>query len=353
MSTGIKFDAQQAIMEHRLSYGKKGIICGLGSGITWGLQGIIFAIALTMFPFVSSAYSAMALVVAGIVAAGMHDLFAGGWVALYTVCTARRAEFIRTLKTKPGKMILLCTLFGGPFAMSCYTVSLNYVGVTYALAMQALFPAIGAVLSVVVLKEKLVPRTWAGIFCVVVGAALVSYTPPTGDAYPNFYLGIFLAFIAACGFAVDGIIATYAMDMIDPEISIAIRLMWSGIFILVLLVPVAGIIGGAGLVGWKMLAGFFSSAGALAGLLIIAAAFTGGLCWFCNYKAFNMAGAARGMALNVTYCLWSVGFAWLFQKMGLYSYSITSIAIVGAVVILVGTILVVANPKELLQLRNN
>ena len=53
----------------------------------------------------------------------------------------------------------------------------------------------------------------------------------------------------------------------------------------------------------------------------------------------------------MTYGVWSIAFGFLFQALGLIEYSITGLAIVGVVVIVIGTILVIANPKELIQLR--
>jgi polyferredoxin len=65
-----------------------------------------------------------------------------------------------------------------------------------------------------------------------------------------------------------------------------------------------------------------------------------------------MTGVGRAMAFNVTYALWSIPFGLLFAAFGLYEFTVTTQAVIGAAIITFGTILVVANPKELLKLRN-
>ncbi|ATW28115.1 DMT family transporter [Candidatus Formimonas warabiya] len=344
-------NAQQVLEAHELNFAKRGLVWGIISGATWGLDGVLLTIAGYMAPFWLDSYSLGVVIVACLASAAMHDLFAGGWLVLYNLFTGRFAEYARTLKTRPGKIVMLAALFGGPIGMGGYLIGLNLCGVTYALSISACYPALGAILGVFILKERISPRVWIGIIACMIGALIVSYSPPGNIAdYPNFYLGIFFSILPAIGWAAEGVISTYGMDMVDPDIAIGIREGFSGLILFFIVIPIAGFIAGAGMAGWNIFGGAFAAVQPM--LWVAAAGLSGGLSYLAWYKALNMTGVGRAMAFNVTYALWSIPFALLFTKLGVYSYSISTQAIIGAAIITIGTILVVANPKELLKLRN-
>ena len=45
----------------------------------------------------------------------------------------------------------------------------------------------------------------------MVGSIVLGYTPPESGANPHFYLGIGLALVAALGWGIEGVIATFGM----------------------------------------------------------------------------------------------------------------------------------------------
>lgn len=61
----------------------------------------------------------------------------------------------------------------------------------------------------------------------------------------------------------------------------------------------------------------------------------------------NMTGVSRAMALNITYSLWGILFSAIFTEV-----EITSSLLFGAAVITIGMVMVVGNPKEMINLRN-
>lgn len=323
----------QALKEKReLSHAKTGILWGILSGATWGLDGVILGMALAMAPFTGGT----SLYAAPLAGAAMHDGFAGFWLFLYNLFTGRWREYGRTLATKPGMIVVLASLFGGPVAMSGYMLGINMAGASYALAITACYPAVGAIAAVFLLKEKINARVWMGIILCMIGAITVGYTPPEGD-FPQFYLGLGLSLLATFGWGMEGVLSTFGMDMADPDIAIGIREATSFVVYLVGVLPVA-----AGLV-------VFWDAFKEQSLYYIAlAGFLGGLSYLAWYRALNMTGVGRAMAFNISYALWSVFFGWLLTGL-----EITPTLIGGSVVITLGTLLVVANPKELVQLRNS
>lgn len=323
--------AKEMLMRKELSHAKKGLLWGVLSGMTWGLDGVILGIATAMAPFTGGA----SLYAGPLAGAALHDGFAGLWLFIYNLLTGKWKEYIRTLATKPGLMVCLAALFGGPIAMSGYLLGINMAGAAYCLAITALYPAVGAIMGVLILKERITARVWLGILLCIVGAIIVSYTPPEGN-YPNFYLGIALSLLATFGWGMEGVISTFGMDMVDPDIAIGIREATSFVVYLVAVLPLA-----AGLV-------IFGKAFASVAIwYLILAGFFGGLSYLAWYRALNMTGVGRAMALNITYALWAIFFGWLLTDL-----KVTPMLLGGALVITLGTILVVANPKELLNLRS-
>lgn len=323
---------QELQMTKDLSHAKKGLLWGILSGATWGLDGVVLGMALAMAPFTAGA----TLYAGPLAGAAMHDGFAGFWLFLYNLFTGRWREYLRTLKTKPGMIVLLGALFGGPIGMSGYLIGINLAGASYALSITAMYPAVGAILAFFVLKEKIRLRVWLGIALCIVGAITVSYVPPEGD-FPHFYLGIALSLLACIGWGTEGVLSGFGMDMVDPAVAIGIREASSFVVYFVAILPaVAGMI-----IFWEA---FLANA-----LLYVAlAGFFGGLSYLAWYRAINMTGVARAMAFNISYALWGVFFGWLLTDL-----QITPNLLGGAAIIFVGTVLVTANPKELLKLRNN
>ena len=106
----------QLLFDKKLRYTKKGITIGAIAGMLWGLGGVVMAIAFGYEPFAS--YADVSLYIVPLVGACLGDLFAG----LVTLCInckkGKRKEYFRILKTKPGLIICLGAIFGGPIAMS-------------------------------------------------------------------------------------------------------------------------------------------------------------------------------------------------------------------------------------------
>lgn len=323
--------AQQMLMERELSHAKRGILWGLLSGATWGLDGVILGIATAMAPFTGGA----SLYAGPLAGAALHDGFAGFWLFLYNLFTGKWREYIRTLATKPGLIVCLAALFGGPIGMAGYLLGINMAGASYALPITAMYPAVGAVMAVIILKERISWRTWMGIVLCIIGAIIVGYTPPEGSS-PYFHVGILLSLLATFGWGMEGVLSTYGMDLVDPDIAIGIREATSFVVYFVAIMPLAA-----------ALPIFWKAFGASCLWLVALAGFLGGLSYLAWYRALNMTGVGRAMTFNISYALWAVLFGWLIAHT-----PITPPLIIGAILITCGTVLATTNPKELLNLRN-
>ncbi|KLU66561.1 MULTISPECIES: DMT family transporter [Desulfosporosinus] len=325
--------AQSLLQKRDLAFAKKGVGSGLLSGAAWGLDGVLMGMVLGLAPFTNN----MSIFAAPLVGACIHDGFAALWLFFYNVINGKWRDYARTLKTRPARIIMLAAILGGPIGMSGNLLGIYFAGASYTAAITAGYPAIGAVLGAIFLKEKISPRVWAGILLAITGSFIVGFVPPDGSNYPHFYLGITFAVISAIGWAIEGVLSTYGMDLVDSDIAIGIREATSFFVYLFAILPLAGG------VSYQILTKSFS---APTGWYIAVIGLIGGTSFLSWYRAMNMTGVARTMGLSVTFAIWSVFFGWLLNNLQL-----TPNLIIGVVVLSLGTILTIGNPKDLLNLK--
>lgn len=308
---------------------KVGSAYGLISGITFAMNSIILGVALAREPFT---LGTSAMYVAPLVAAAINDSITALWLIIYNAIRGNMNELVRSVKTKPGVMICVAAILGGPVAMGSYLLGIQFCGSAYTMPISALCPVVGAVLARIFMNQKMSARVGIGMAICIAGTALISFTPPEGE-YPYFYLGLLFAFGSALGWGAEGALATFGMSMVNPDIAITIREITSGLASSLIVVP---IISGIGMYG-----ALLGTPGTL--WIIAIAALTGAVSFLTWYKANAMIGVAPGMALNITYSLWGLVFAFFFTGVTLSVY-----LIIGAVLVTFGAILVVLNPFETL-----
>ncbi|PJJ30714.1 DMT family transporter [Lacrimispora celerecrescens] len=312
--------------EARKKFKAIGVTTGLISGLMYGLY--------TTFVLIAGYYKPLAgavgLFAAPYVTSGLNDLFAGIWLTAYNVKTGRIREIGRSLRLFPGKIILIGSLVGGPIASGAYLMGLAMAG-AYAIPISAMYILFGALFARIFLKQKIVPRVGIGMVICVVGAIVINWVKPEGST--NFTLGIICAFVAAIGWALEGVFAAYGSAMLDTDVVINIRQLLSGIVDLVVILPMVG--------GMGLLKDTLFSMPPVMWLLV------SGLCaaisYLCWYKSNSTIGCAMGMSLNITYAFWGVLFCILFLKQPL-----TPTIIIGSIIIILGAVLVSVDPFELL-----
>ena len=313
--------------QKELRYAKKGLALALMSGMIWSSDGLILGKGLAEEPFGSPAL----WLFAPLLAAGLHDFCAACLSLAINGAQGKGREVIRTLRSKAGRACIWGALLGAPLGMGGYLMALSMAGPAYVLPITSLYPAIAALLALVFLKEHVSLRAWGGLALCVIGAIAIGYTPPEGAGGGLFYLGIAFAFLAAFGWAAEGVCVTSGMDFIEPAVALNVyqivsSLLYAGIIVPLALWHLSASAPGCDIPG--LLARAFSSPGvgcfALAGVV-------GCISYRCWYKAMNMAGVSRAMALNITYALWGVLFGALFTDV-----EITRSLVIGAAAIFCG-----------------
>ena len=111
-------------------------------------------------------------------AAGLNDLLSGVWSLAVCAKNQQLGDLVRTVRSRPGAVMMLSAAIGGPFAATCYVVALNAAtragspGVIVPIA--ALNVTVGAILGRIMFGQRLNTKTAAGI-AVCLGAGNVQF----------------------------------------------------------------------------------------------------------------------------------------------------------------------------------
>lgn len=303
---------------------------GLFSGILWGLDTVVLGIALSMSPYIGTAE---AVAFAAIASSFLHDAGCALWLLLYMGAKRRLGDTLAALKTRSGLVVVLGALLGGPIGMTGYVIAINNIGPAYTAIISAFYPALGAFLSFVILKEKMSGKQIAALVLALFGVMAMGYISAGNSEMGNATVGLVGALLAVIGWGSEAVLCAWGMrdDAVDNETALQIRETTSALAYAVVVVPLFG--------AW----GFAASAiPSLATGVIALSALAGTASYLFYYKGISVIGAAKAMALNISYSAWAVVFGFLLQG------SVPSPATVFfCVLILVGTVLAASDWNEL------
>lgn len=316
------------------------MISGVLAGMTWALETIILGIALAMSPFVSTE---QAIVLAPFVSTFLHDAFSAVWATIYNGVKGNLGKVcIAAFKRKGGKYVMLAAVIGGPVGMTGYVLAVNYMGASIGAVASAVFPAIGAVLAYIFLKEKMQWYRWILLVATLLGVYGLSYSPEL--EITDFWFGLSGALMCSFGWGIEAVILAKCMQ--DPEVkdeyALQIRQTVSAIVNGVIILPIVR--------GWGFTLELFTGGtGWLVPTIAIAALFAT-ISYLFYYRAIAEIGASKAMALNVSYSAWAI----LFTIVILRDTSVITLStIICAVVVLVCGILAAADFRELFARNNN
>lgn len=280
---------------------KLGVFSGICSAIMWGTDTVLMGIvgAMTIFSPVEAAF------VAAFVTAFFHDAFSAIWTFLFLAAKRQLNGLFKALKTKSALYVAIAALMGGPIGMTGYLLAINLIGPSYTAIISSLYPAVGAILSYFLLKERINKKAWIGLLCAVIGVILLGYEP--GESSINI-AGFLCAFLCVFGWGSECVICAYGMkdEIVTSEYALQIRQLTSAIVYGLVLIP---IVGGIGLSIDVLKDNAF--------WWIAATAFTGTVSYLCYYNAIYKIGPTRAMGINITYVVWSIIFDKLFLTKGL------------------------------------
>lgn len=303
---------------------------GLMSGLLWGLDTVILGIGLAMAPYIGTVE---ALALAAIVGAALHDVFCALWLFLYMAVRKRLKDTLAALKTRSGKVVILGALLGGPIGMTGYVTAINNIGAGYTAIISSFYPAFGTVMAVLLLKEKMTWKQVIALMVALIGIITMGYlsadTTVTGDAV----IGLIGAAACVIGWGSEAVLCAWGMrdDAVDNETALQIRETTSALVYLIFVLPLFG--------AWAFTLSAFPS---MATGVVALAGLAGATSYLFYYKGISVIGAAKGMALNISYSAWAVLFGLI-----LLGAVPGPIEIICCIAILCGTILAASDWKEL------
>lgn len=355
MENTTNLNAEQAYFNKKVGVAKAGMVIAWISSITAILFGVFNTAASGLIQGDTGVDLGNPLIqaIVSITILGIGEIMAGIMTLIYNGIKGKgMKEFKRMISFKVSWMMLLSALAAGPLATGLQVSAYSMAGITYVTAILGLSPVVTAILGRIVFKENLSKRVAMGIALVVAGALVTTFIGTPDTAGSNFTVGIILACICPIGFALEGVFSTYAGDLIDPIEGCGFyRTICSGIMGLAAMAIIAGASGNISV--WTATIGaIFTSPLALV-FVILFAGFVA-LSYNTTYVGFNKCGPSRCLAIVNTMPIWSIPIGLIFAAImpKYYAYDVTFAAIIGAVVVCVGVVLVVMKPSELFKLRN-
>ena len=303
---------------------------GLFSGILWGLDTVVLGIALSMSPYIGTAE---AIAFAAIASSFLHDAGCAIWLMIYMGAKRRLKDTLAALKTRSGKVVMLGALLGGPIGMTGYVIAINNIGAAYTAIISAFYPALGAFLSFVLLKEKMDGKQIVSLVAALVGVMAMGYISAGDSEMGNATLGLVGAVLAVIGWGSEAVLCAWGMrdDAVDNETALQIRETTSALVYGIVVLPLFG--------AWGFTA---SAAPSLATGVIALSALAGTASYLFYYKGISVIGAAKAMALNISYSAWAVVFGFVLQ-----GTVPTPATVFFCVLILAGTVLAASDWNEL------
>lgn len=335
---------------------KKGITVAILSGMCYGLYSAFLTLGMSngvwsdWYGINTAALSAFVITyMLGALGSAINDTISAIWCLGIAGVKGKLGDFLRTLKTKPGRVMIAAALIGGPISSTAYVVALQMAG-SIVIPITALCPAIGAILARILFKQKLNGRMLVGIAICFLASFMIGSTSLGGDAPEGLLLGMCIAFIAALGWGLEGCVAGYGTSMIDYEIGITIRQVTSGLGNLIILVPIIGIISGGGFgISFDLFTQAVTSSPAM--IWFVVSGFFAVFAYSLWYKGNSMCGAALGMACNGAYSFWGPFFCWLVLGVfaGQEGWALPPIAWAAAIVMIIGILIIAMNPLDLFK----
>ena len=335
---------------------KKGVIIAILSGICYGLYSAFLTLGMSKgvwadwYGINSAGLSAFVITyMLGALGCAINDTVSAVWCIGFAGIKGKLADFVRTLKTKPGAIMILAAVLGGPLSGTAYIVALQMAG-SIVIPISALCPAIGAILARILFKQKLNSRMLLGIAICFIASFMIGSTSLGGEAHEDMFLGICIALIAAFGWGLEGCVAGYGTSMIDYEIGITIRQSVAGLKNLIILVPLFSIMatGGFGL-STELFVQAVTSGSSM--IWFVVSGFFALFAFSLWYKGNSMCGAALGMACNGAFSFWGPFFCWLVLGVcaGQDGWTLPPIAWIAAIVMIFGILIISMNPMDLFR----
>lgn len=354
MGNDVTLNGQQLYEKKKIKIALIGMLLALISGIV-AICGQVSATLAGYASFVGNEIlveeTPIIVIIYSLSIVSMADLGAAVFAFLFCGVTKRNPvkEIARTASLPVSWFMALGGIVAGPFATGCALASYSMCGLTVGTCGVAFTPLFVSLLSKFVFKEKLSPRAYLGICILIIGTCAVAIGG-TMDDKPFFYIGVAVSIFAAFCFAMEGIVSTYAADMIDEYVGCTFFRCFissiAGILIVVILAAATGHL--------DFFADFYSGLWQFAAWNFLVGGILNSSSYLTTYAGFVKCGPSRTLAMVYTMPIWSifVGLAGQALFAPVYTYGYNTLTIISAIIVAVGAIIIVCKPSELVNLRD-
>ena len=324
---------------------KKGVFIAIMSGVTYGLYTGFLTLGMAKGVWGADWYGAntsglsffaITYVLAAL-GSGVNDTISGIWMLLKCAILGELGDWFRCLKTKPGLVMIICAIIGGPIASTCYVAALQ-MGGSIIVPVAALNSAFGAIIGHFVFKQELNGRMIFGILVCLFAAGVIGGTS-FANLGPTALMACGIALICALGWGIEGAVAGFGTTLIEYNIGITIRQCTSGLSNMIILLPIMCMIDGNIGLAPNLLGTAFTDSSII---FFIISGFFAMPAFSFWYKGNSMCGAALGMVCNGAYAFWGPFFCMIVCGFigGIDGYVLTPVQWGAALIMIVGIALV-------------
>ena len=272
------------------------MLTGLSAGITWALETVMLAASLGALSSDSVTQAALL----PLAATFLHDAFSALYMLAYNTARGNLRKLTVTVKSPGFKWLVAASAVGGPVGMTGYVLAVGNMGAAAGAVASAVYPAIGTALACIFLKEKVKWYRWVFLAAALAGVFGLSYSP--GSGIQNIWLGLLGVAMCSLGWGTEAVILAkcFRGGETGQSLALGIRQAVSALIYAAVILPVSG--------GWRLISGLFTVTAGMFVPAVAAAAFFASVSYMLYYRTIASAGAAKAMALNITYTAWAVFF---------------------------------------------
>ena len=104
---------------------------------------------------------------------------------------------------------MLGALLGGPIGMSGYVIAINNIGPAYTAMISAFYPAFGALMAMLFLKEKMQLKQFIALLVALGGIFIMGAVTVTNDQYGDAVIGLVCALLCVVGWGSEAVICAW------------------------------------------------------------------------------------------------------------------------------------------------
>ncbi|KGM96552.1 DMT family transporter [Clostridium botulinum] len=306
-----------------------GFILGSISGITWAIDTIIVGVVLISC---GNMFNYKELIVLPFIIAFLKDLFSCILLNIDIIISKKFTYILKCILSGKVKILILGSILGGPIGMTLYIVSIKFISPEGAANISAIYPIVTAILSSIIIKEKLNFKSKLGVIFSFIGVFIVGYSKTQCNFNFMIGIGMLLVIITILCWALESILYSFQVSKV-LELSSMEALAIREIVAVIVHVVIIGFICFKDINIIKIVSNIYPLI-----LFTSCISLTSYLLW---YKSIDLIGPAKATTLNVTYVLWVVVF-----QVVLFNENIKFNFILGSIMILIGSIFMINSKSQ-------